>query len=344
MTLEHSLDESARVIKSQSAEQTISLDGTEGTRTALAKRIAEDLDTHTEELYFEGFRNHLGASVIGDECKRRLWYIFRWCNVERPSGRIQRLFNRGHLEESRIVGWLKGMGFEVWTHDESQPQKPDGTYPQYRINNSCGGHFGGSVDGIVRFPAKYNIAEPALLSVKTSGTGAGFNKIEKDPLQIAKPEHFAQESVYGRALGIKHVLYMCVNKNDDSIAVKVEKLDFQLAEQLEIKAESIIFAQDAPPRVSQNSNFPKCKNFCEFKDVCHNGREPVKNCRSCVYCYPREESQFYCKKWDAIIPGRKEILKGCSEWVSINGPTPPPKTELRECGQYEIETVPLPIL
>ena len=30
----------------------------------------------------DGFRDHLGASIIGKECRRALWYDFRWVNVE----------------------------------------------------------------------------------------------------------------------------------------------------------------------------------------------------------------------------------------------------------------------
>ena len=26
----------------------------------------------------DGFRSHLGASLIGKECERALWYDFRW--------------------------------------------------------------------------------------------------------------------------------------------------------------------------------------------------------------------------------------------------------------------------
>lgn len=40
----------------------------------------------------DGFRDHLGASLIGKSCARALWYDFRWATPARHTGRILRLF------------------------------------------------------------------------------------------------------------------------------------------------------------------------------------------------------------------------------------------------------------
>jgi hypothetical protein len=279
------------------------------TRLAVAERLSKAIEDHTAEIYDDGFRWHLGASVIGDECSRKLWYGFRWVAKENASGRMRRLWQRGHLEEPRHTKWLRGLGFTVWTHDES-------TGKQFRLERTCGGHFGGSLDGIARFPESWKINEPVLVSSKTSGTGAGFNKAKNEPLATGKPQHFIQESVYGRGYGIKYVIYLCVNKNDDDLAVKVEKLDFKLAENMEIKAEKIIFARTPPPRLSENANFYECKSLCRFKDVCHFKKPAEKNCRSCVRANAVDNGEFYCEQWNAIIP-RDAVAAGCDNWQSI---------------------------
>jgi hypothetical protein len=41
-----------------------------------------------------GYRAHLGASLIGTECERAIWYSFRWATRARHTGRLLRL-NRG---------------------------------------------------------------------------------------------------------------------------------------------------------------------------------------------------------------------------------------------------------
>jgi hypothetical protein len=281
----------------------------------LSTRIKEDIDDHTKTIYNDGFRWHLGASKIGEECKRALWYSFRWVGSKTPDGRMQRLFNRGHLEEKRHAEWLRGLGFTVWTHDESQV-KSDGTHPQLRIKNKCRGHLGGSLDGIVQFPEKYGIDYYAILESKTSGTGAGFNKLNSEGMARAKPQHYIQNSIYGADYGIEHALYICANKNDDDLYVEVVKLDFELAKNMEVKAESIIFSQEPPPRIKEDPTFYICKSLCEFKDVCHFNQPAVKNCRSCINCSAVDNAEFFCSVENAVIP-RDFVPKGCDNWQSI---------------------------
>jgi hypothetical protein len=78
-----------------------------------------------------GRRGHLGASLIGNPCARALYYGFRWAHQEKFSGRMLRLFDRGHEEEFRFRDWLELLGIKVdivdpatveqlWFHTESR--------------------------------------------------------------------------------------------------------------------------------------------------------------------------------------------------------------------------------
>src|SRR5690606_19393029 len=112
---------------------------------------------------YEPYRWHLGGSLIGHDCSYYLWLVFRWCIHEKSEGadekehnnigRIQRLFNRGHREEDRFVEFLKGIGCQIWTHDENGNQ--------FRMSG-VNGHFGGSIDGVIKLPPSYGIEEPLL--------------------------------------------------------------------------------------------------------------------------------------------------------------------------------------
>lgn len=286
-----------------------------GLRNKLSLEVKKDLDSYTQWLYDDGFRWHLGASKIGEECKRSLWYGFRWVQPQMHDGRMQRLFNRGHKEESRHAEWLRGIGFTLWTHDESIT-KEDGTHPQLRIRNKCKGHLGGSLDGIVKFPDRYGIDTPAILESKTSGTGKGFNDLSKLGMAKAKQQHYIQNSIYGYDYGIEDALYICANKNDDDLYVEVVKLDFKLAQNMEVKAESIIFSQTPPARISENPTYFQCKNLCDFSNVCFHGKPAVKNCRSCVNCSAVDAGEFYCSLNNGIIP-RDFVPIGCDGWISI---------------------------
>ena len=242
-------------------------------RQKLEELLANDVEAFCAAHYEHGHRNHLGASELGEECWRKLWYGFRWAKEEVFSGRMLRLFNVGHAAEPRFVSYLRGIGFEVKEFDE------DGK--QFRISGALG-HYGGSLDGMAKAPERYQLPEDVILSLsfKTNNTGSGYDKVSKESLQKSKPKHWAQECQYGYKTGIKYCIYMIENKNDSDITFKVIELDWNYGAQLEKKAESIIFSKEPPPRISDNPAMFSCK-FCDKAGICHNGDAPEKNCRSC---------------------------------------------------------------
>ena len=299
--------------KSDAGKQSVSLDAP-GVAKALAKRILEEIDEYCVRTYDGGHRSHLGASLIGRECKRYLWYVFRWCLHEKTTGRQQRLFNRGHREEARFIEWLEGIGFKVWFENRDEGPNEKGEFPQYRISDVMG-HFGGSLDGIAVLPERYGIAEPVLLEFKTNGTGAGFNKLADDGMPIAKPEHFAQTSTYGKKYNFRYFVYLNINKNDDSLHIEVVKLNHNLGEQMIMKAEQIIMSQTAPARLSDNPTFYKC-GYCHMKEVCHKGAVVEVNCRSCAFARPVENAEWFCEVHNGNIP-KDFIAKACPSYKAI---------------------------
>lgn len=315
--------------KTQDAgKQSVALDAP-GVAKAVAKRIAEDIDEYNIRAYDGGHRWHLGASLIGEECKRKLWYIFRWCYHEtaptpKDHGRKLRLFNRGHREEARFIEWLKGIGAQVWTHETPDVYNEQGEIviegKQFRVS-AVMGHFGGSLDGIARLPERYGIDEPVLLEFKTSGTGQGFNKSVEDGMPVAKPQHFAQTSTYGSdpAYNFRYCLYFIINKNDDSLHVELVKLDWNLGNNMRTKAEQIILSQEPPPRISDNPTFRNC-SYCPAKDICHKGAIPEKNCRSCKNARPVENGEWFCDVHNGVIP-RDFVPQGCPSYVPITATT-----------------------
>lgn len=58
-------------------------------------------------------RFYCGASAIGKECARERWYDLRWASKRFFEGRMLRLFDRGHIEEQRILAWLGSVGSEI---------------------------------------------------------------------------------------------------------------------------------------------------------------------------------------------------------------------------------------
>jgi hypothetical protein len=113
----------------------------------------------------DGFRSHLGASLIGKECERALWYDFRWVTRSKHPGRLLRLFETGQLEEARLVLNLRRTGATVL---EVDPE----TGRQFRVQ-AHGGHFGGSLDGVainlLEAPKVWHVLEFKTHSNKSFG-------------------------------------------------------------------------------------------------------------------------------------------------------------------------------
>lgn len=279
-----------------------------GVATLVAERIKNEIDAYCVRTYGNAYREHLGASLIGRECPRELWYTFRWYGGIPHDGRILRLFNRGHREEERFVEWLRGIGFTVEQFDE------DGN--QFRVVG-VNGHFGGSQDGAGIFPPDWDIAEKILLEFKTSGTGPKFANLLRNGVIVEKQDHFGQMSVYGRKRNIRYCLYLAINKNDDDLHVEIVKLDWKLAEQLEARAQHVIASPKPPERLSESRTFFKCK-MCSFLGVCHDKAQPDRNCRSCRFAAPADNATWVC-----LGPGQGQTIpsdfipQGCGEWKEI---------------------------
>lgn len=278
-------------------------------RDKLEQMIADDVEQFCVKLYGNENRNHLGASELGEQCFRKLYYKFRWFRKPSFDGRMLRLFNVGHMAEPRFITYLRGIGFEVKEFSE------DGK--QFRISG-CKGHYGGSLDGMCKAPARYNLPEDLVIlnEFKTNNTGKGYAAVAEQDLSKAKPKHYAQMCQYGEKYSLKYGLYMIENKNDSDITFRIVELDWNYGKALERKAEEIIFAQEPPPRIAENESFFDCKYCDDFKGICHRGEQPDKNCRTCRHSWPVENGAWKCTRFNDIIPS-DFVKKACDHWNPI---------------------------
>lgn len=238
-------------------------------------------------------RPHLGASIIGSECNRHLWYSFRWASHPRTEGRMLRLFERGQREEDWIVEELRLIGMRVETRDYTQPvDDATGEHPQFRFE-VFGGHFAGSIDGAV-----LGVLEATktwhLLEVKTSNDRL-FQVLQKQGVAKAQPRHFVQIQIYMHALNLSRALYVCVCKNDDSIYTERVHYDREVALVTLHKAELIIGSPEPLTRISEDPTWFECK-FCDHRPVCHLGEVErlERNCRTCLSSTPVEDGTWWC--------------------------------------------------
>lgn len=281
-------------------------------RHYLRKVILEVDDAYDDSIH-DRFRSHMGVSTSGDECARKLWYGWRWGTYVKIAGKLLRLFNRGHLEEARFAAMFLAAGIQTWR--EEAPGK------QFRVSY-FGGHYGSAIDGVgLGFPEMPT--ENMLMEMKTHNLKQ-FTKLAGEykngecitPAQgvkVAKPEHYAQMQQYGQYFKLNYAMYCAVCKDNDELYFEIVPIVQSVADAYRERSRRIIFAKEAPPKLSENPSFWKCK-YCDHRRVCHFDAAPDFNCRTCAASYPKEDGNWYCSTHGHAILDKERQLSGCPDW------------------------------
>jgi hypothetical protein len=248
----------------------------------------------------DGFRAHLGASIVGRKCSRALWYSFRWATPASFDARMLRLFARGQREEDVVAYLLRSAGIELHQVDSNTGQ-------QFRFSD-CGGHMGGSMDGAANkvpdAPKTWHVWEN-----KTSGKKA-FDDMVANGLKMSKPEHWAQVQMYMHWTGMTRALYTMVCKDDDRLHIERVDYDADAAIALIAKAQAIIDAPEPPERIG-GADYFECK-WCDHYQTCHQTRAPAVNCRTCAHSTPEKDGTWSCAGTGDDLPVAKQKA-GCIE-------------------------------
>lgn len=246
-------------------------------------------------------RTYLGASVAGRPCDRELWYSFRWAvEPEAFSGRMLRLFDTGHVEEARMIAWLRDAGMTVAEVDPATGEQWAITF----ADGHGGGHADGRVTGVPGAPVVDH-----LLECKTHNDRS-FTDLKKHGVKVAKPEHYAQMQLYMHGLGLTRALYLAKNKNTDELRSERVRYDADFTLKLLARLERIRDAHVAPPRIADDPAAFACR-FCKKVEVCHNGTEARRNCRTCLHSTPVAGGAWHCDKHDREL-SKEEQAAGCA--------------------------------
>jgi hypothetical protein len=296
----------------------IAADGGAAFRVLQGKLMPLALDAYREKE--DPHRRHLGASILGRDCAREIWYSFRWVQRGQFEPRMLRLFNRGHLEEPRFVAMLMMIECEFWQHDDQGNQ--------FRIS-FADDHGGGSGDGVGRGIPDLPPLTAFLAEFKTHGDKSFAKlagKVEDwrayrlkrtgpfpgEGVRVAKFEHFVQMQTYMRQMGLAAALYMAVNKNTDDVYAEVVHLDSVFADQFLNRGAQIVPMWEPPKRISDSPGFWKCR-FCDKHPVCHMGAKPELNCRTCRYSEPGKAGTWHCTLHKALLDKERQ-LSGCTDY------------------------------
>lgn len=276
---------------------------------SVGKEIAKEIDRrYAAARNRKRNRRHLGASMIGKPCGRAVYYSWRWFYSGQHTGRLHRLWDRGHSEEPKFIELLSSVDIKVIDRN------PD-TDEQFQFA-AHSGHFGGSCDGwIVPYVGDLDLPEGVGLFEAKTYNDKRFKLVEAKGVLSSDPTYYNQMQVYMKAFNLSWGLFCAVNKNDDSLYFEVIHYREEIAEAYWDRAEKIVEAQSPPARISEDASWWQCK-MCDFREICHKGKTPQKNCRTCVYSTAHDDGQFYCHRYMNIIPAEFEE-QGCDAWDAI---------------------------
>jgi len=242
------------------------------------------------------------AGEIGVECDRAIWLAFRRASVpETITWRKRRIFERGNIEEERLLDLLRLIGIEV-------------TDQQARVRGA-GGHLRGKIDaqatGIPDASATEHVVE--CKSAKASS----FAKLVREGVQKAMPLHYATLQFYMYKRGLTRCLYMCSCKDDEDLHLERVELDIEFAMRAEARIERIIAMDEPPARLcSKRDDFRGM--FCRQAEVCWGEVSARVHCRTCLHATPLLDGNagWDCARWSKPLSLAEQDV-GCPAHLYI---------------------------
>ena len=267
-------------------------------------------------------KGRLGASIIGHECDRYLWFSYRKLFATKFNGRMLRLFETGHLEEPRLIRELRGIGCTVYDKDEE-------TGKQFEFT-AHGGHFVCYPDGVIlglpEAPKTWHIGEFKTMGGTEDQKSKDFEKVKKDGVQKGKPLHYAQMQCGMGLAKLSRAIYLAKKKATDELYGERIRYDSTEYKRLLERAKRIIESINPPERCATRPDDFRCR-FCDAYDICWgNGDKavplPCKTCRSCCHATPviddTDEAKWSCAKHGCWLD-RAQQQKGCDDHLLLPG-------------------------
>ena len=261
-------------------------------------------------------RPYLGASSIGRPCSRELWYGFRWVLPPTLDAATLKRFEDGHRDEDLMAERLRLVpGIQLWTID------PRTAY-QFGIADH-GGHFRGHLDGVIQgilqAPKTTHVWEHKCTNEKKQ---AELDKLKAECGGKAALQKW-DETYYGQALIYMHYMnlsrhYLTVSspggRKQTSCRTNASSKQASL---LINKAKRIIQSPTPLEKLSDKPEYYQCK-WCSFSSVCHGGKLPSINCRTCAHATPEmdDNGRWSCALYKGDIPEAFQ-RKGCPRHLYI---------------------------
>ena len=214
-------------------------------------------------------RNYLGASLIGNECARQIYYEYNGYPRLLFEAETLMNFEDGHRTEDLTASRLRLVdGIELWTHDEKGEQ-----FGFSAFEGKFSGHCDGVIRGLRQAPKTLHVWEAKCSAYKKFNEFKNAKQKFGDKLALKNwnTNYFAQAQLYMHYLQIdRHYMTVALAGGRDYDSCRTEYQP-DIAQFYIDRADKIINAKEPPPKINDKPDFFLCR-FCNFKEICHNAK------------------------------------------------------------------------
>lgn len=198
----------------------------------------------------EAPRTYLGASILGTECARQLWYT-KFDSKEVEDANVLRKFKVGHFLEPMMVELFEKAGYQLFCTGENQIRFEDG-------------ELAGSADGVIK-GIDGDEETPYLIEFKTANDFY-WKEFKKSGIG-ANEKYKGQVHIYMYKFKLKKCLFVVMNKNTQELYFEIVELDEYEAVRLLERGKHILTMTEPPERNYPQANYFKCR-FCNWRKQC----------------------------------------------------------------------------
>lgn len=218
----------------------------------MTKRLLTRLIEKNANVLEEVVRDYIGASSIGADCWRQIWYDFKGYKSKPFSPKQLRTFEIGKRLESLAVDLLVGAGLDI------EVPSIKNNFLEFSDSEHC--YFKGHCDAII-------LSHNAILEIKAV-KDASFKIFVKEGFKSWNKKYFDQVQAYMGMSGLKKAYVFMINKDTSELHDELVLFDPDYYDQLRTKARMIFESDSPPPKINSSPLWYECKQ-CKFNEVCH---------------------------------------------------------------------------
>lgn len=201
-------------------------------------------------------RPYIGASSIGNDCKRAIWYSYHNIACAPYTAKQKRTFEIGKRLEDMVLDYIELAGFKLVRGKPGTPGIP--------CQDEELEFFSGHMDGLLYLSDTHIVA----LELKTAKESE-FKKFVNDGVKAWKPSYYAQVQSYMGMKKLQHAVIFVICKNTSAWHCEWIEYDDIFFHELRIKAAMIAETIEPPDKINNNPCYYICQ-MCKYKEHCHN--------------------------------------------------------------------------